>query len=52
MYRLYNKFTLSDLSFQKPMETNTTLLNFFGSLLKSFRATRELESSTKVKIES
>lgn len=48
---LYNKFTLVNLSFKKPMETSMTLLNFFGFSLKSFGATRELKSSTEVEIE-
>lgn len=29
---LYKKFTSVDLSFQKPMETSMTLLNFFWFL--------------------
>lgn len=48
---LYNKFTFVDLSFQKPMETSTTLLNLFGFSSESFGATRELESSTEVELE-
>lgn len=48
---LYSEFPFVDLSFQKCVETSTTLLNLLCFSPESFGATRELESPPDVELE-